>query len=134
MTFRINQFLYLTFSSESRNSVVFRYFEDFAGYGNAISGEKNPLADLAGSFALWDTDRRKASGFKIKNFKMTLAHNLHDWTFASSYVFKPRLTVNSKNRTVYSYDPYFSFLISWRPMSGLRTQIVDEYGDVQLNP
>ena len=134
MTFRINQFLYLTFSSESRNSVVFRYFEDFTGYGNVISGEKNPFKDLADSFSFWDMDRRKASGFKIKNFKMTLAHNLHDWTFATSYVFKPRLIKDEHNKSVYSYDPYFSFIISWRPMSGLRTQVTDEYGDVQLNP
>ena len=35
---------------------------------------------------------------------------------------------------VYSYDPAFSFIISWRPMSGLRTQVTDEYGEVQLNP
>ncbi len=134
MTFRINQFLYLTFSSESRNSVVFRYFENFTGYGDVISGEKNPFKDLADSFALWDMDRRKASGFKVKNFKMTLAHNLHDWTFATSYVFKPRLIKDKHNRSVYSYDPAFSFIISWRPMSGLRTQVTDEYGEVQLNP
>ncbi len=134
MTFRINQFLYLTFSSESRNSVVFRYFEDFTEYGSVISGEKNPLKDLADSFAFWDTDRRKASGFKVKSLKMTVAHNLHDWTFASSYAFKPKLTKDENNKSVYSYDPYFSFIISWRPMSGLRTQVVDEYGDVQLNP
>lgn len=134
MTFRINQFLYLTFSSESRNSVVFRYFEDFTEYGDIISGEKNPFKDLADSFALWDMDRRKASGFKVKNFKMTLAHNLHDWTFATSYVFKPRLIKDEHDRSVYSYDPAFSFIISWRPMSGLRTQVTDEYGEVQLNP
>ena len=134
MTFKINQFLYLTFSSESQNSVVFRYFEDFTKYGSVISGEKNPLKDLADSFAFWDMDRRKASGFKIKNFKMTVAHNLHDWTFASSYMFKPKLTKDENNKSVYSYDPYFSFIISWRPMSGLRTQVVDEYGEVQLNP
>ncbi|MBQ9539208.1 MAG: hypothetical protein IJU95_08045, partial [Treponema sp.] len=134
MTFRINRFLYLTFSSESRNSVIFRYFQNSAGYGDVISGEKNPLKDLADSFAFWDLDRRKASGFKVKNFKMTVAHNLHDWTFASSYVFKPRLTVDARNRPTYSYEPYFSFIINWRPMSGLRTQVVDEYGDVQLNP
>ncbi len=134
MTFRINQFLYLTFSTESRNSVVFRYFEDYTDYGEIISGEKNPLIDLANSFAFWDTSSRKASGFKIKNFKISLAHNLHDWTFASTYIFKPRLTTDSNNKSVYSYDPYFSFIINWRPMSGLRTQVVDEYGEVQLNP
>lgn len=134
MTFRINQFLYLTFSSESRNSVVFRYFEGLTGYEDIISGEKNPFKDLADSFAFWDMDRRKASGFKVKNFKMTLAHNLHDWTFASSYVFKPRIIKDEQNKSVFSYDPYFSFIISWRPMSGLRTQVTDEYGEVQLNP
>lgn len=134
MTFRINQFLYLTFSSESKNSVVFRYFEDYTKYGDIISGEKNPLADLADSFAFGDKDRRKASGFKIKNFKITFAHNLHDWTFATCYIFKPKVTTDKHNKSVYSYDPYFSFIINWRPMSGLRTQVVDDYGDIQLNP
>ncbi len=134
MTFRINQFLYLTFSSESRNSVAFRYLEDYTDYGEIISGEKNPLVDLANSFAFWDTNLRKASGFKVKNFKISLAHNLHDWTFVSNYIFKPRLKTDSNNKSIYSYDPYFSFIINWRPMSGLRTQVVDEYGEVQLNP
>lgn len=134
MTFKINQFLYLTFSSESQNSVVFRYFEDHTKYGDIISGEKNPFTDLANSFAFWDTSLRQASGFKVKNFKITFAHNLHDWTLAACYIFKPKLTTDSNNKSVYSYDPYFSFIINWRPMSGLRTQVIDEYGDIQLNP
>lgn len=134
MTFRINQFMFLTFSSESRNSVVFRYVEDHTQYAGVLSGEKNVFVDLFNSFAFWDRSLRKASGFKVKNFKITLAHNLHDWTFASSFVFKPKLETDENNRSRYNYDPYFSFLITWRPMSGLRTQVIDNYGQMQLNP
>ena len=136
ITLRINNFLDLTFSSESKNSVIFRYIQDYTKYGDIISGEKNFMQDLINSFAFWDTSlkTRKASGFKLKNLKITVEHNLHDWDFSSSFVFQPRLISDDGPRPYYSYEPYFTFAITWRPMTGIRTQIVDDYGEFHLNP
>ncbi len=136
ITFRINQFLDIKFSSESRNDVVYRYFDEHTKYGEIITGEKNVFVDLFNSFAFWDTtlEKRKKSGFKLKKLKLSVAHNLHDWTFASDFVFQPKLVTDKAGKYKYSYEPYFSFLITWKPMSGVRAQIIDEYGDFQLNP
>lgn len=136
VTFRINEFLDIKFSSESRNNVMFRYIQNGTSYGSIIGGEDNIIKDLLDSFAFWDTslETRKRSGFKLKKLKVDINHNLCDWDLTSSFVFQPKLISEGNKRPYYSYEPYFSFAITWRPMSGIRTNIVDEYGDFQLNP
>ncbi|MCR5218225.1 hypothetical protein [Treponema sp.] len=141
MTFKINDFLDLTFSAESRNSVIFRYIQKYTDYGDIIGGETNPLIDLYNSFKFWDDDSfydsdqsaRKGSGYKIKSFSVSLSHDLCDWDMAATLTFKPR-TVTSGSQKYYDYHPYFSFSVSWRPMSSMKTEIVDEYGEWELNP
>lgn len=141
LTFKINNFLDLTFSAESRNSVIFRYIQKYTDYGNIIGGETNPLIDLYNSFKFWDDDSfydpdqsaRKASGYKIKSFSLSLTHSLCDWDMSAVLTFKPR-TVTNDDKKSYDYHPYFSFSVSWRPMASMKTEIVDEYGQWQLNP
>lgn len=141
LSFKINNFLDLKFSAESRNSVIFRYVQKYTDYGDVIGGETNPFIDLYNSFKFWDDDSfydsdqasRKASGFKIKTFSVTLSHSLCDWDMNASLTFKPR-TVTSGSKKSYDYHPYFSFSVSWRPMASMKTEIVDEYGEWQLNP
>lgn len=142
ITFKINDFLDLKFSAESRNSVIFRYVQKYLGYEGAVAGETNPLVDLFNSFKFWDDENfydpnqtaRKSSGYKLKNLSVTLNHNLCDWDLASTLTFKPRSTTDDSGRRIYSYSPYFSVSVTWRPMSSLKTQIVDEYGEWKLNP
>ena len=76
LTFKINDFLDLTFSSESKNSVIFRYIQNYVGYEDVISGETNPVIDLLNSFAFWGDDcfydsnqtKRKSSGFRNNGY------------------------------------------------------------------
>ncbi|MCR5763774.1 MAG: hypothetical protein K6G00_10385 [Treponema sp.] len=136
VTFRINEFLDIKFSSESRNSVIFRYVQGATTYGNIVGGETNVMQDLIDSFAFWDTSlkTRKKSGFKLKKLKIDINHNLCDWDLTSSFIFQPRLINEGSSKPYYSYEPYFSFAITWKPMTGIRTKVVDEYGEYQLNP
>ncbi len=136
VTFRINEFLDVKFSSESRNSVIFRYIQGATSYGDIVGGETNVLQDLIDSFAFWDTSlaTRKKSGFKLKKLRIDISHNLCDWDLTSSFIFQPRLINDGTAKPYYSYEPYFSFAITWKPMTGIRTKIVDEYGEYQLNP
>ncbi len=142
LTFAVNDFVNLTFSAESRNGVIFRYVQDYLGYPDVISGEKNVLVDLLNSFAFWGDDsfidpdqvKRKSSGFKMKSLNVTLTHNLHDWDFSTSLTFKPRLETTSDGKKEYNYHPYFTLGVVWRPMSALKTNVVDEYGTWKLNP
>lgn len=141
LTFKINKFIDLTFSSETRNSSIYRYFQDMFDSDIELPGETNIFVDLFNSFAFWgggafyDSDQtlRKSSGFKLKNLKVTVKHDLHDWDFSASLAVTPRL-INTGGRREYNFDPYVTVSIVWKPMSGIKTEIVDEYGEVKLNP
>lgn len=129
ISFKINEFLSLSFSATSRNSVLYRYF----GKKIDIPGEKNIFKDLINSFRFDDERLRKASGFKLKSLNFNLTHELHDWDFNTSFKIEPRiLTENGKTR--YDFNPYISISISWRPMASMKAEIIDDYGQWKLNP
>jgi len=142
VTFKINKFVNLTFSSESRNSVIYRYIQDYTNNGMNLPGETNVFKDLYNSFAFWGEGsmlddgqmKRRSSGFKLKNLKITLAHDLHDWDLVSSFEVKPRLITNGDGSKSYNFEPNISLSIVWRPMNAMKTEIVDEYGELKLNP
>ena len=142
VTFKINNFVNLTFSSESRNSVIYRYIQDYTNTGMELPGETNVFKDLLNSFAFWGDgsmldegqSKRRSSGFKLKNLKVTLSHDLHDWDLISSFEVKPRLITSNDGTKSYNFEPYISLSIVWRPMNAMKTEIVDEYGELQLNP
>lgn len=132
-TFLIKDDLELTFSSSSRNQVLFRYIQDSFNYDVVIPGEKNIFIDLWNSFAFWDREKRISSGFKLKSLNITLKKDLHDWTLSSEFKIEPRLITSS---TPYRYDfsPYFTLSVIWKPLKGMKTVIQDEYGEFTLNP
>ncbi|MBP5251689.1 MAG: LPS-assembly protein LptD [Treponema sp.] len=141
LNFRVNDFITISLSAETKNSVIFRYVQEYTDYGDVIGGETNPLIDLYNSFKFWgngslydeDQESRKASGFKMKTFKISVTHSLHDWDLAASLSFKPR-TISKDSKKEYDYSPYFTLGVTWRPMASMRTEIVDEYGEWKLNP
>lgn len=131
ITFKINNFLNITFSATSKNSVLYRYFQTMLGHEGRIPGEDNIFLDLFNSFRFDNEDLRKASGFKLKSLNLTLNHELHDWDFSMSLKIEPRL-VTENGRKYYDYNPYFTLGITWRPMSSMKTKITDEYGTIKL--
>lgn len=135
LTFKVNKFIDLTFSSETRNSSIYRYFQGMFDSDIVLPGETNIFVDLFNSFAFFDSEQslRKSSGFKLKNLKVTVKHDLHDWDLSASFAVTPRL-INTGGRREYNFDPYMTLSIVWKPMGGIKTEIVDEYGDVKLNP
>lgn len=140
LTFKINDILDLSFSAESRNTVIYRYVQDLFGNGIKIPGETNIFVDLLNSFAFWgdgkfiDSDqlKRKSSGFKLKRLSMTATHNLHDWDLSASFSISPRL-VTENGLKQYNFDPYITLSVVWRPMSSMKAEVVDEYGTWKLN-
>lgn len=141
LTFKINNFLDLTFSSDSKNSQIFKYFNDLSPKYAGIYGEHpNFLVDLLNSFGFfydgkfWGGDAaRKASAYKLQNLSMKVTHNLCDWNFAASVSVKPRsITENGKRK--YSFEPYITVSVIWAPLPAMKTEIQDEYGEWKLNP
>lgn len=135
-TFKINDFLNITFSAESKNSQIYRYFCSDTEYNDTYYqgvGERNVFKDLLDSFRFDDDSKRQSSGFKIQTLKVNITHELDDWDFNCSFSIKPRLlTENSKS--YYDYSPYFSISVAWRPLASMKTEIVDDYGEWELNP
>lgn len=143
LTFKINDFLNISFSAETKNSQIFRYFcsqDDYSSYYKE-NGERNFLKDLVDSFRFDDTTKRTSSGFKIQTFKIDITHELDDWDFNCSFSIKPRYMYSSSQTgydssrgKYYDYSPYFSISVAWRPLASMKTEIVDEYGEWELNP
>ena len=143
LTFKINNFLNITFSMESKNSVIYRYFCSDSEYVDKYSGkgERNVIQDLMDSFRFDDESLRKSSAFKLQTLKVEVTHELDDWDLNCSFSVKPRLMTTSTKgysgdgeHSYYDFSPYFSISVVWRPLSSMKTQIVDEYGEWQLNP
>ena len=144
-TFKINNFLQITFSAESRNDVIYRYVQKYTGTEIELPGETNVFKDLLHSFYLSDEDKRKSSGFKLKTFSVTVTHDLHDWDFSASFSITPKLITESSTKPpfdntrnnghqYYDFSPKFTLSVVWRPMESMKTEIVDEYGEWELNP
>ena len=145
LTFKVNDFLNITFSAETKNSIIYRYFcsdSDYEKYYQG-TGERNILQDLIDSFRFDDEEKRKSSAFKIQSFKIDVTHDLDDWDLNCSFSIKPRLLTSSSTgfsasrnngKSYYDFSPYFTISVSWRPLASMKTQIVDEYGEWELNP
>ncbi len=134
ITLEIKDFLSLTFSSESRNEQLVRYVQDAIGFTPEIPGEKNIFIDLFNSFAFNDDVKRESSGFKIESFNIALEHDLHDWVLTSEFEIEPRIITETDGSQKFDYSPYFTLSILWKPMSGIKTTIEDDYGEFMLNP
>ena len=91
------------------------------------------MARFEDSFNFAEYNKRKMSGFKLINLSLEMNHNLHDWDIKSKFKIEPRL-LTEKGITRYDYSPYISVSVVWKPMSAMRSHIVDEYGSIKLNP
>ena len=129
----INEFLTLTFKATSRNDVIYRYIQKVTDFEPKIPGEENIFKDLWNSFAFWDENKRKASGFKLKSLDIGLSHQLHDWTLTSQFTITPR-QISENGKQFYDFSPYFTLSVVWKPMNSMKTTIEDKYGTVTLNP
>jgi hypothetical protein len=130
LTFKVNDFLDLSFSSLSQNSSAWRYCpwlfasSDTAGM-NLSDFYISPLEDIAESFYFWDTSARKRSLFKLKSLSVKLSHDLHDWDMSFQLSASPSLDTSS---TPYKYviDPTFTFLLSWRDLPEIKSSVVKD--------
>ncbi|MCR4713074.1 MAG: hypothetical protein K5751_01680 [Treponemataceae bacterium] len=132
-TFKINEFIDMSFSASSRNASVFKYVQWLSDIGVEVPGEKNIFVDLFNSFAFWNEDLRKKSAFKLQTLSVKLSHELHDWKFSAELSVSPRL-VKDQRPYYFDFEPYFKLSIVWKPLSSMTTTIVDDHGKFVLNP
>lgn len=126
--FAIHENLKISLKSESRNSVIYRYF----GNSYGLPGETNFFVDLINSYRFDNERLRRKSGFKIKNFSLKIERDLVDWLLSCELKISPRL-INEYGRKRFDFKPYFSLSIVWKPVSHFKTRVVDEYGAWKVN-
>lgn len=126
--FAIHENLKISLKSESRNSVIYRYFGNQYG----LPGETNFFVDLMNSFRFDNESLRRKSGFKIKNFSLKIERDLVDWLLSCELKISPRI-IHSNGRKQFDFKPYFSLSIVWKPVSRFKTRVVDEYGTWKIN-
>ena len=133
ITFKIAQFLDVSFSSTSRNSVLYWYFHNEEGqfYSDWGGFPGNVMKDLLDSFRFDDDSIRERSGFKLKSLNMKISHDLHDWSFNFTMKVEPRL-VKENGKQNYDFNPYITVGVVWNPMESMKTSIKDSYGEWSL--
>jgi hypothetical protein len=122
-TLGISNFLDLSFSTNSENAMIYRYFKDLLDLPFDLpDGEQNNFfLDLFNSFRFDDDQRRKSSGFKLKSFTLSAVHHLGDWNAKLDLSFSPYL-----DQTAFPYEYRFnntiSFIVQWVPISEIKTE------------
>ncbi len=124
ITFSIKDILDISFHAKSANSVIYRYVQDipFFSLPITIPGEKNIFIDLINSFRFDDESLRKSSGFKLRELSFGLTHYMGDWNLNLNISLTPYLD-RSKMPFSYKFNPEISFLITWIPISEIKSEI-----------
>jgi hypothetical protein len=132
LTFKVHEFLDITFSSYSKNSVIARYFQNWLDLPEELPGERNIFKDLLMSYNFFNMQDRYDSGFKLKNLNFSLTHYLHDWTLSLTTAVSPKLVATETSYT-YEFIPSVTFMVQWKPISDIRTKVTSKDGEFTLN-
>jgi hypothetical protein len=128
-TVSLANFVDLSFSTTSENSVIYRYFQDIPFFslpdGEEVPGEKNLMVDLWNSFRFDDEESRRQSGFKLKSLNVSMVHHLGDWNAKLGITLTPYLDNVNKLPQDYRYrfNPEISFLVQWVPLAEIKSEI-----------
>lgn len=125
LTFKIHEFIDISFSVTSRNDSIVKYFGNNSNLPVSFPGEKNIIKDIGYSLFFWDTEKRRSSDFKVKSIDFQLTHNLKDWTMSISYSIKPILKTEA-GKKLYKFDPTISFFVQWNPIGDIKVRAKEE--------
>ncbi|MDR2028123.1 MAG: LPS-assembly protein LptD, partial [Treponema sp.] len=121
---KVTNFLDLSFNVTSKNSAIFRYFQDLPFFDLPVElpGEKNVFIDLFNSFRFDDEDLRRQSAFKLKSFNINLVHHLGDWDAKLGITLSPYLDQTTAPYQ-YKFNNEVSFIVQWKPISEIKSEI-----------
>lgn len=123
-SFKIFEFLELTFSSVSYNSSMWRYYSDLfvlpAEFGNLEP--INPIVDILNGFRFFDADDslRRASLFKLKSLSLDLVHYMEDWNLTFNLTATPYLNTEIQN---YEFRTTFTVKLAWLAVPEIKTEV-----------
>ena len=126
-TARITNLFELSFTTLSRNDVLFRYFQNMPFFNAAPvdlfpGQETNILVDLINSFRFDNQDLRRSSGFKLRSMNVRLLYRLGDWNARFTVRSSPVLSGIGADAT-FRFQNEISFVVQWVPISEIRAQV-----------
>jgi hypothetical protein len=129
----ITRFLDISLGFLSENASIYRYMQDIPGFqiegAPRVGGEANIFTDLLNSFNFFDMDKRRGSGFKMKNLNLSLVHHLGDWDATLDVKLTPyQDTIGAQ--PLYRFNTEIAFTVRWIPISEIKTELTyDEKTD-----
>jgi lipopolysaccharide assembly outer membrane protein LptD (OstA) len=126
-TLGIANFIDLSLSTSSNNTVIYRYFKDLPFFdipGDLPSGEQDDFfIDLLNSFRFDDETKRRSSGFKLKSFNLSATHHLGDWKATLGVTLSPYLDTTGGGIPAYKFNNEISFVVQWIPISEIKSDL-----------
>jgi hypothetical protein len=122
----VTRFMDISLGFLSENATIYRYLQDIPGFqiegAPKVGGETNIFIDLANSFNFFDMEKRRSSGFKMKNLNLSLVHHLGDWDAVLDVKLSPYLDSSGTSPT-YRFNTEVAFTVRWIPISEIKTEI-----------
>jgi lipopolysaccharide assembly outer membrane protein LptD (OstA) len=126
VTLGIANFLDLSLSTSSDNTVIYRYFKKLPFFDipdDLPSGEQdNFFIDLFKSFRFDDEAKRRSSGFKLRSFNLSATHHLGYWKATLGVTLSPYLDSTGGIPT-YKFNNEISFVVQWIPISEIKSDL-----------
>jgi lipopolysaccharide assembly outer membrane protein LptD (OstA) len=123
----VTRFLDFSLTFLSENASIYRYMQDIPGFqiegAPRVGGEANLFKDLADSFNLFDMEKRRGSGFKMKSMNLSLVHHLGDWDATLDVKMTPYLDDTVTTNRQYRFNTEVAFIVRWIPISEIKTEI-----------
>ncbi|MBN1646425.1 MAG: LPS-assembly protein LptD [Spirochaetales bacterium] len=130
-TLKIYKFLDLSFSIESYNKALYRYFEGLAD--EILPGTYvDFFDDLIDGFNIFDADARTNTNFKLKKINIDLVHYLDDWTLTLNLNLEPKLVDQTDGGKEYEFVTNFSIYVQWTPIPEIQKKITVEGDDIMF--
>jgi hypothetical protein len=121
----VTRFMDISLSFLSENVSIYRYMQDIPGFqiegADRIGGETNIFKDLANSLNLFDMEKRRSSGFKMKSLNLSLVHHLGDWDASLDVKLTPD---QDKDTRQYRFTTEVAFTVRWIPISEIKTELI----------
>ncbi len=123
LNFGIAEFLDLTFSSISKNTATYAYFQ------NPTTGF---FEDLLMSFNFFDTDQRLASNFNLDSLQVGIVHYMKDWDLHADII--GEIGYNDDDNA-WEWQPEATIYLQWKaiPELDFETTIEKDGNDYSLS-
>ncbi len=128
---KIEEFLDLTFKSQSINRAFYRYIPS-ATDKIGISQIENPLTDLLKSFNFFNTQDRIDSNFNLNLLEIDAVHHLGDWDLNLSYKGQPEIYTNADTTKEYRWTASLTIFVEWKPIPEIRKEVLYSDDELQL--